>query len=232
MEESTNTTAWTSSASATPSMTSPSTVSTGSPHVIRGVLPRTTTSAGTQDRVLSVDVLSRVVWSFVWTVKTEYTLYSSKYLRYSCKFKQTYYNLPDKQSLLPDKREVQSGSNFTWLTDKKSSNQKYSSWSLITPIPSKSSNPSWFPSPKFRTSAKLLPVHTLLPYPLPTFFNWRLQNTGCLQTDNKGEVTICILSNFIKHFYPYNNLKIFLSTEFYYWLAVLLYSKNLIYVPY
>ena len=88
MEESTNTTAWTSSASATPSMTSPSTVSTGSPHVIRGVLPRTTTSAGTQDRVLSVDVLSRVVWSFVWTVKTEYTLYSSKYLRYSCKFKQ------------------------------------------------------------------------------------------------------------------------------------------------
>ena len=37
MEESTNTTAWTSSASATPSMTSPSTVSTGSPHVIRGV---------------------------------------------------------------------------------------------------------------------------------------------------------------------------------------------------
>ena len=89
MEESTNTTAWTSSSPATPSMTSPSTVSTGSPHVIRGVLPRTTTSAGTQDRVLSVDVLSRVVWSFVWTVKTEYTLYSSKYLRYSCKFKQT-----------------------------------------------------------------------------------------------------------------------------------------------
>ena len=169
MEESTNTTAWTSSASATPSMTSPSTVSTGSPHVIRGVLPRTTTSAGTQDRVLSVDVLSRVVWSFVWTVKTEYTLYSSKYLRYSCKFKQTYYNLPDKQSLLPDKREVQSGSNFTWLTDKKSSNQEYSSWSLITPIPSKSSNLSWFPlqnSGPLRSCSQIIPA----PIPLPTSF--------------------------------------------------------------
>ena len=93
------------------------------------------------------------------------------------------------------REKLQSGSKFTWLTDKKSSNQEYSSWSLITPIPSKSSNPSWFPSPKFRTSAKLLPDHSC-----SHSTAYLLQNTGCLQTDNKGEVIICILSNFIKHF--------------------------------
>ena len=197
MEESTNTTAWTSSASATPSMTSPSTVSTGSPHVIRGVLPRTTTSAGTQDRVLSVDVLSRVVWSFVWTVKTEYTLYSSKYLRYSCKFKQTYYNLSDKQYLLPDKREAQSRSNFTWVTDKKSSNTQLEAQLLLSL--QKSSNPSWFPSPIFRTSAKL---HQFIPCShihCHLLQKW-LQILVVFKQDNKGEVIMWLPSNFIKHF--------------------------------
>ena len=121
MEESTNTTAWTSSASATPSMTSPSTVSTGFSSCDTRSFTETTTSAGTQDRVLSVDVLSRVVWSLFELLKqnircTQPNIFDI--LASSNNIIQSFWQTIST----PWQREAQSRSYFTWLTDKKSSN--------------------------------------------------------------------------------------------------------------
>ena len=111
---------------------------------------------------------------FVWTVKTEYTLYSTKYLRYSCKFKQhntifltnNIYSLTEKH-------------NFTWLTDKRSSNTQAK---ILYSSPFKKlSNPSpGFPL-QLPDLCKVAPVHTLLPISSATFFKLMTANTGCLQ---------------------------------------------------
>ena len=99
----------------------------------------------------------------------------------------------NKQTLIPDKEEnntprwsYKSGSK-THLIDRLKLLNFLLSLQVIKPF--------LVPSPKFRTSAKLLPDHSC-----SHSTAYLLQNTGCLQTDNKGEVIICILSNFIKHF--------------------------------
>ena len=158
LEEWTNTTAWTSSASATPSMTSPSTVSTGfSSCYTRSFTKNNNISRDTGSSSVSRCLVKGCV-KFVWTVKTEYTLYPTKYLRYSCKFKQH---------------------NTIFLTNNISlTTRSHQAKSLYSSPFKKSSNPSpGFPL-QLPDICEVAPVHTWLPISSATFFKLMTANTG------------------------------------------------------
>ena len=186
MEESTNMTAGTSSASTTPSMTSPSTVSTGFSSCDTRSFTENYNISRDTGSVLSVDVLSRVVWSLFELLKqnircTQPNIFDI--LASSNNIIQSFWQTIST----PWQREAQSRSNFTWVTDEKSSNTQLEAQLLLS-LQSHQTLPG-FPlqnSGPLRSCSQFIPCSHIHCHLLQLM----TANTGCLQTDNKGEVII------------------------------------------